>query len=346
MATEFVSVIAGGFEYSGWTRCSWSAAIDEACRSFQVDTTEIPGEFSFPPGTPITLLATGSLICNGYVNRYHSGGGAKRHRVNIAGRSKAQDFVDSSAVHPTGHAKDKTAGEFASELDKFGVGINAKVPLPKIPMQQLKQGERCFRCVERYLRSSGATLMGEPDGSISITNASVAQRAAGALIEGVNILEWSVDFDDQNRMSEYTVKGQNRHGSGAENLRIKEMANDGGVKRYRPRVIVHESDTDKSRARDRANHEKERCAGNGTKATVTVQGWRDDAGKLWTPNTIVFVQSPILMHLVQDMLIEKVDADQDDKSGTTAVLSLVDPRAHRGQGQNGKGSAGSWNEGF
>lgn len=346
MATEYVTVLAGGFAYAGWESCSWSAAINEACRSFQVDTTEMPGEFAFPPGTPIQLLATGSLVLDGYVNHYHSSGAAETHRVKITGRSRSQDFVDSSAVHPKGYAKDKSADEFARELDKFGVGITAKVPLPKIPMQQIKQGERCFRCVERYLRSHGATQMGEPDGSISITNASVATRAAGALIEGVNILEWSVDFDDQNRMSDYTVKGQRREGTGEENLRIKEEAKDSGVRRYRPRTIVHETDTDKGRARERAHHEKERCAGNGTRACITVQGWRDGGGKLWTPNSVVFVNSPILMHLVQDMLIERVDAEQDSKSGTTARLSLVDPRAYRGRGQNGAGSAGAWNAGM
>lgn len=346
MRSEVVTIIAGGMQYSAWEKCSWSAAINEACRSFQVDTTEHPGEFAFPPGTPLQLLATGNLVADGYVNHYHSSGAAKTHRVSIAGRSKAQDLADCSAVHPKGYAKDKTAVEFLRELDKYGVGVNEKIPLPKIPMQQIKQGERCLRCAERYLRSSGATLMGEADGSVSATNASVATRAGGALVEGVNILEWSVDFNDQERMSEYSVKGQNRHGTGAENLRIKEQARDSGVKRYRSRIIVHEGDTDKRRARERANHEKESCAGKALRASVTTQGWRDGSGQLWTPNTLIFVASPLLMHLVQDMLIEKIDADQDSKNGTTAKLSLVDPRAYRGRGQNGKGSSGAWNDGY
>lgn len=345
MSTEIVTVLAGGMTFSAWESCSWSAAIDEACRSFQVNTTERPGQFSFPPGTPLTLLATGSLVVTGYVNHYHSSGDAKSHKIKIAGRGKGQDFVDCSAIHPKGYGKDKTAEEFGRELDKYGVGITAKIPLPKIPMQQIKQGETCKGCVDRYLRPTGGTMMGEPDGSISITNASVATRAAGALIEGVNILEWSVDLNDQGRMSEYTVKGQRREGTGEENLRIKEQATDGGVKRYRSRLIVQETDTDKGRARERAKHEKERCAGNATRATVSVQGWRDGAGQLWTPNTIVFVASPTLMHLVQDMLIERVDAEQDSKSGTTAKLCLVDPRAYRGRGQNGAGSDPAWNAG-
>lgn len=347
MGTEIVTILAGGMEYSAWEKVKITAAINEACRSFSIETSERIGEWAFPPGTPITLLATGSLLLTGYVNNYRSSGGATAHNVHISGRSKGQDYVDCSATHKTGFGKDKTPGEFARELDHYGVGINEKIKLQKIPEQRIKQGEPCFNCTERYLRPQGGTMMGEPDGSISITNASVAKRAAGALVEGRNIKQWSVSFSDQSRFSEYTVKGQNRHGTGDENLRIKEQERDGGVKRYRSRLIVNETDTDKSRARERAKHEKESCAGNGTRGKVTVQGWRDDAGMLWAPNTIVFVHSPVLMHLVQDMLIERVEFSQDDKgSGTEAELSLVDPRAYRGKGQSGKGSDPAWNGGW
>lgn len=346
VGTEIVTLVAAGFEFSAWEHCHWTAAINEACRSFSVDTTERLGQYNFPQGTPVQLLATGTLVLDGYVNRYSSHGAAKAHNVNIGGRSKSQDWVDCSGVHPTGHAKNKSPVAFAQELDQYDVGINDELGLEPVEMQQLSQGETCFDCLERHLRPHGATQMGEADGSVSVTNASVAKRATGALVEGVNILEWSVDFGDQGRHQHYTIKGQNRHGHGAHNMRIKETAHDSGVRRNRHKIIVHETDTDQKRARNRAHHEKERCAGDGIRATVRVQGWRDDGGKLWTPNTIIFVGSPLLMHLEQDMLIEKVEGDQDSKSGTTTTLHLVDPRAYRGKGQNGKGSDANWNAGL
>lgn len=346
MGTEYVTVGAGGGSYSGWTKVQWTASLKEAVRTFHLETTERSGEWAFPTGTPIRILATGDLVLDGYVNQYHSSGAEKTHNVSIKGRGKGQDFVDCSGKHQTGYAKDKTPHQFAQELDHYGIGINLKVPLPTVPMQQLMQGETCFRCVERHLRPHGVTMMGEADGSISITNASVAQRAAGALVEGVNIKEWTVTLSDQDRHSEYTTKGQNRHGKGADSLRIKESETDSGVRRYRNRIIVHETDTDRKRAKSRSKHERDRAAGNGTKATITVQGWRDDGGQLWTPNTIVFVEGPMLLHLQQDMLIERVEAEQDDHGGTIAKLHLVDPRAHKGKGQSGKGSDTAWNAGW
>lgn len=347
MASEVVTVIAGGMNYRGWKKVQVVAAMNEAVRTFHVETTERPGQWAFPPGTPVQVMAGRSLLVNGFVNRYTTSGAKQTHNVSISGRGRGQDFVDCSGQHPTGYAKDKTPAQFAQELDLYGVGINVRIPLDVVPYQQLRQGETCFRCLERHLRPTGATIMGEPDGSMSITDASAAGRAAGALVEGDNILEWSVSLDDQDRFGEYTVKGQNRHGTDAEALRIKEKEFDRSVRRFRNRMIVNETDTDRGRARKRARHERDRSAGKGKRSTITVQGWRDAGGALWTPNTLVFIHGPTLLHLVQDMLIERVTFDQDDNRGTTAQIAIVDPRAYKGQGQNGKGTDPAWgNEGW
>ncbi len=346
MAAEVVTVVANGARYTGWKKVRVTAAINEAARTFDIETTEFPGQWAFPPGTPVQVFAGGDLLVNGYVNRYHTSGSEKTHQVKITGRGKGQDFVDCSGNHPTGNAQNKTPGDFAQEMDRYGVGINVRIPLDRVPMQQLMQGETCFRCIERHLRPQGATMMGEADGSISITDASVAQRAGGALVEGQNIKEWSLSLEDSDRHQEYTVKGQNRHGTGADNLRIKEQEMDSGVRRYRNRLIVNETDTDRTRARKRARHEKNRAAGKGKKSGITVVGWRDSGGALWTPNTIVFVHGPRLLHLNQDMLIERLTFEQDDQSGTKTRIEIVDPRAYRGQGQNGQGTDAAWNDGW
>nr|WP_150103207.1 hypothetical protein [Hyphomicrobium denitrificans] len=332
--------------YRAWSKVTLNAAINEACRKFNFESTERPGQFSFPPGTSVEILASSDLFLVGYVNAYSGNGDADTHQISVKGRSSSQDWVDCSAIHSTGYAEDKTPVEFAREFNPYGFSITDKIGLDSIPYQQIMQGETGFEYLERALRPQGATQMGTPDGGIEITNASVAERAAGALVEGVNIGPWSVDLTDGTRHSEYTIKGQNRHGHGDHNLRIKQQAQDGGVKRYRPKLIVHEGDCDNKRARNRANHEKERSAGACIKAQITTPSWRDGAGKLWTPNTLIFVSAPKLMHLEQDMLIENIILKQEeDGSGTRATLNLVDPRNYRGEGKSGKGSDASWNDG-
>lgn len=335
---EKISVLAGGHSYEEWEQVTVSYAINEATRSFTLRGTERPGQWRFPPGTPVTILANGEVVLVGYVNRYQPEGDARIHTVTISGRSKSQDFIDNSAVHETGFWENKTPEQIAQDLDRFGVGVKADVPLKPIPYWQLYQGESPWRTVDRALRPQGATQMGKADGSIAITNALAAARHSGALVEGYNIERFTGEITDDNRHSEYTVKGQQRTEHGPPAIQPWGWVMDGGVKRYRPKIVVNEGDTDKARAQARAKHEANRSAGLSIKATITTQGWRDDGGKLWEANAIVFVQSPILLKLVRPMLIEHVTLTQDNGGeGSLATLDLVDPRAYDGGGGGGGG---------
>ena len=331
---ELVTVVAGGAVYTGWTRVQVSAGIDQAAREFSIETTERVGEWKFPPGTPAQIFANGDLLVDGYVNAYEASGDDSSHSISIRGRGKGQDIVDSSAEHDTGHFENETPGEVLKKLDKFAVGITPKVPLAKVPYMQIMQGETVFQFGERYLRDQGATMMGMPDGSIDITNASVARPHFGILMEGRNIKSFQVSLTDAGRHSRYIVKGQNRLGTGTGSLRIKQEVRDSGVKRDRPRIIASELDTDDGRARKRADHEKERAAGKSISAAVQTQGFRDLAGELFAPNRLIYVHAPILMHLSMAMLIERVEFSQDG-SGSLTQLTLVDPRAYKGQKQSG-----------
>lgn len=342
---EFVTVVADGREFAGWEDVSIRYAMKEATRSFSLSTTEQVGQWNFPPGTKIEIYANADLVLKGYVNRYSPNGSKTAHSVTIEGRSTSQDLVDCAAVHPKGFEKDMDPAELGQKLDHFGVGVKADVPLRKEPYLQIYQGETAFQAIERYLRNQGAALKGEADGSVTATNASAAKRHKGILWEGANIIDYSADLSDDRRFSETTVKGQGRHGTKPEHLRIKETVLDEIVKRYRPRLIVAETDTDAARAKERATHEKERSASESVKANVTTQGWRDDAGELWDTNRLIYTYSPILMHLDQDMLIESVSLTQSKGAGSKAALSLVDPQGYKGAAQPHSGSDQAWSQG-
>ncbi len=331
MNEEYVTVLANGMVFDGFEQVRVTAAINEAVREFQIETTELPGEFKFPPGTAIEIRSNGDLLVKGYVNTYQTSGEAKSHQISIKGRGKGQDFVDSSAEHDTGNFEDKDAGEIAAALDRYGIGIKSKIKLDRVPYWQLAPGETAFQTIERILRQEGATMMGEADGSISIVNASVAEPHFGMLIEGQNIKSWQVSLTDGSKHSNYIVKGQNRRGTGSAALRIREEARDGTVRRNRQRVILSETDTTSAKAKKRAQHEKERAAGKSIKASVQVQGFRDIHGKIYQPNKTIYVYSPILMHLVREMLIERVEFSQHNRSGSLTQLTLVDPRAYKGK---------------
>ena len=351
---EFITVVAGGLQFSGWERVQVTAGLDQAARAFSLETSERIGEWKFPPGTPIAIFANGDLLVDGYVNAYEASADASSHRISIRGRSKSQDLVDSSAEHDTGHFENEDPAAALKKLDHYNVGVKAKIKLRPERYMQIIQGESPFAFAERYLRSQGASLMGKADGSVEVTNASVADSHFGILMEGQNIKTCQVSLTDGSRHSKYVVKGQSRHRTGAGALRIRQSSTDPGVRRRRTKIIPHEHDADIGSAQARADQEKERAAGRSVRGTVSVQGFRDMAGLLFEPNKLIYVHSPTLMHLTDTMLIERLTFSQDSKSGSITELGLVNPLAYKGK-RSGKGkpsaddefdggSAGEWND--
>jgi prophage tail gpP-like protein len=343
MGDEIVTVLAGGGLWTAWRSIKVRASFKEAARSFQLDAAVESGgattAWTFQAGTAIDILFGGDLACRGYVDRYQpSLGEHDTAEAAISGRSKSQDFIDSSAVHDTGQFKNQDPQEIGAALDQFGVGIATDQQLIKVPIYRITPGETAFRCIEKLCREQGVFVVGQADGSIMITKGG-QQRHAGMLAEGGNIKTIRADHNWAGRHSKVMVRGQAPYGHGPSALQVEGTASDSDVNRFRPVIVVHDGDTDTDRATKRAQTRRDREAGNSLKAEVTVQGFRDDGGTLWTPGNIIFVDSDFV-DVHQDMAIESVEFSQSRKGGSLSALSLVDPRALGGKGGGG-GSAGS-----
>jgi prophage tail gpP-like protein len=345
MQTEVVTVVADGQTWTAWERVTVRASFQSAARSFTIKAAAEPGgaatAWTFKAGTRIQILFSGSLACDGYVDRYQPKIGEHNlAEVTISGRSRSQDFIDSSAVHDTGQFTNKTPQEIGAELDKFGVGISTDEQLDKVPVYRITPGETAFRCIEKLCREQGVFPVGQADGSIKITKGGKTTHA-GSIVEGVNMKIGEADHNWAGRHSDVTVRGQRPIGHGSDNLQVEGTAQDGDLDRYRPVIVVHDGDTDNSRAKKRAQTRRDREAGNSLKASVTVQGCHDDGGTLWEPGGLIFLDS-VFLDVSQDMAIESMEISQDRKSGSLSVLSLVDPRALGGQGTKGGSAGGAW----
>ena len=147
-------------------------------------------------------------------------------------------------------------------------------------------------------------------------------------MRGENILSASAEDSTEDRFSEYIIKGQAK-GDDDNNGEVvtsqKANSKDGGVKRYRPLVIVSEDQGDIASFKKRAEFEASVRAGRARSASVTVQGWIH-AGAVLRPNQLVMVRDSWLK-LNREMLISEVDLTLDD-SGTRTELKLALPEAY------------------
>lgn len=329
---EIVTVEVGGQRYQSWKTVRVAASISDAARSFTLEVAAEAGAFetawTFRAGAEVKIYFNSDMVLHGYVDRYQPRIDGKNAEITITGRSKTADMIDSAAEKKGGRFEKKNIKQIAEELDKFrcGIEVGEGVELKEIPHYQIVPGETVFRALERMARSQGLALMGTAKGSLKITKGE-KKRHAGGIVEGENLLQGEADHNWSNRHSKYIVKGQRAIGSNAENLEIQAAVDDKELPRYRPTVIVVEEDTDKDRAKGRAETRAKRAAGNALKASVTLQGFRDDDGMVWEPNRLIWVESAFLQ-IQQDMLVESIAFSQDGTAGTKTTLQLVDPKAH------------------
>ncbi|CAM7735901.1 hypothetical protein KLPMMMO235B2_26355 [Klebsiella pneumoniae] len=97
--------------------------------------------------------------------------------------------------------------------------------------------------------------------------------------------------------------------------------------RYRKRIVIVESTLMASQQAQRAiDWEMNRRYGRSKQLSVTIDSWRDKAGKLWEPNTLIPVNIPTLKLPNTELLIADVTFMRDS-DGTHARLTLMPPEA-------------------
>lgn len=347
MDEEVFSISVGGTSYTAFEEISVTAAFDEAARSFSATIAAELGPQAtkavFAAQTPVTIRANDDLLLVGYVDKYSPSLTATSATIKISGRSKSQDAIDSSANHKTGRVEKKNPVEIAKEVaDGIDVEIETDQPLEKVDAYQLTPGETLFRCFEKLARRQGCTVTGTAAGGMKATKAGTKRHARG-IYEGRNLKAGDADHDTTNRHSSYTIRGQRAEGHGKGALEIEAKTKDSGINRHRPVIVIATDDITEKDAKKRVENRRDRAAGEGLTATITVQGVRDEAGKVWEPGHLVWVESPFLA-LAQDMLIKSASYSQG-ADGTLTRLSLCDPRAFGGKKGKGNKSGKAWDQG-
>jgi prophage tail gpP-like protein len=139
--------------------------------------------------------------------------------------------------------------------------------------------------------------------------------------------------------------GHTRRGNPKSLTEIHGAIGDPEITRYRPLVIVAEAQADDAIAEKRADWEIRRRKAEATKATIVVNGWRQqDGGGLWETNQMVSVKAPWL-ELERDLIIGEITYTYDDGGEKTSLsLTLPDaflpekvrkPKAAKGTGGGG-----------
>lgn len=321
-----------GVDYGGWTTASVRAGLQDISGQFQLTVTELwPMQAQareIRTGDRCVLTLAGETVISGYVDSVAVDYSAGSHSVRVAGRDATGDLVDCSAIYKSGEWRDATLDQIANDLcGPFGVKVSVETELgAPFKVFAIQEGESVFEALERAARHRGVLLITDRQGGLVLGKPS--QTHSGAVLElGVNILSARGENRQDQRFSEYLVKGQ-RAGDDNDYGEVvalpKASATDPGVKRYRPKVFIAEDQADQGTLEQRAKFEASINAARALIADVVVQGWTHE-GTLWVPNRLVTLRDPWL-RVDRDLLVADVEYSLNEQ-GTTATLSLTIPEA-------------------
>ncbi len=332
-----VALLVAGQAYLGWTALTIELGIDRLIGSFSLELASrdrtAAQDWAVAAGDDCQIVLGGKALITGYVDSVSRGLEAEQHTLTVAGRDKACDLVDCAALNKPGSWRNVTLEKIAGELAApFGVSIQftsgSGKPLARFALQQ---GETAWAAIERAARYRGLIAFSDGQGGIKIGNPDSGIRS-GRIAEGNNLLSITAEVDHSQRFSQYVVKGQSsgtddRHGKVV--AQIKGEANDAGVTRYRPMMVIGEEQSDAASLKKRANWEATVRAARAEKATVSVPGWfagdGSANGPVWEPGARADCDAPSVK-ISGDRLIESLRLSRDDQ-GTRTELVLVAPAA-------------------
>ena len=323
-----------GTAFAGWKEVTVRRSIETLVGTFDFGATErYPGPLpqrKMLPGQSCTVELEDEVVITGWIDSVAPAYDADNHSVRVRGRDRAADLVDCSALHKPGEWTEIRMERLAGILAKpFGVTVKADVSTgDRFRKFTLQKGETAWEAIERMARQRGVLVVSDGEGGLLITRAGLSLEGATLKTGGVpRILSGSATYSDVDRFSEYHTRAQ---ASGTDDFfgtavaQVSAIARDPNVSRYRPLIVMAEEQPGPGKVQERATWEASSRAGRSRRATLTVQGWKAQAG-VWQPNRRVQVDDELL-GIQREMLIVAVEHTLGER-GTRTTLELARPEA-------------------
>jgi prophage tail gpP-like protein len=336
-----------GTAYEFFTDIAVNLRMDALCREFSFGTTRVAGKgLPFKGGESCRVIDDSETVLTGFIERVDIDYSASSHSIQVAGRDKPADIVDST-LRSTSDFLPPITLKRAAELAIKDIGSDIKVvdlasPEPfktTIDMVTPEPGEGVFEFLEKLAKKRKVLLTSDADGNLVIARAG-DERSAGAIqnIAGAddnNVLSSSISYDTTARYYRYTFTSSlNLVALAKAGLVIpKDIINqrgyaiDAAVRRSRQLALQPESALAAKDTTARAEWEANVRQSRGKLYSCVVQGFREvPGGNLWSINKLVRVKDEFA-DIEGDMRISAVAFSLSENGGSTTTLTCMPPNA-------------------
>lgn len=347
-----VSLHINGKKYSGWEEVTINRGYDVVASGFSFSASDkivnskaaalIKQIEDFPinEGDSFKILMNGNIqITQGWIDTISPAFDGESHTLSVSGRSVGCDLVDCSADYSPGEWKNITFINLVKMLCKpYGItDITSEVKSDLLlPLVRVQHGESNWDLIERMQKKLGVAVNDNYRGGLVIREPTRIHRADVALVQGKNIKAGSGSRSQNERFSQYKVKGQmfgdDLLGADVAATSIESTVFDRNIKRYRPKVILAEGSFTNERAKVRAAFEMNTAAGKSNPLSITVRGWIQNPNvknpREWQPNLLVKVYSPWLRCDGRELMISRVSLKKNE-AGEISTLDILPLEAFR-----------------
>lgn len=357
---DVVTLEVGGLDFTGWQDVRITRGVEVFPSSFMLRLTErlpdLDKAFPIAPGERCRVKLGNDVVITGFIDDYRAYVTAQGHEVTVVGRSATEDLVDCAAGVTAGHERDghmtfaaPTLLQLAQDLCKpFGITVTEPdgegAPIVStadgIPQFTIPLNSTVFEQLEVRARWLQMLVLDGTDGNLVLAKAGTRKAASGFTLPG-NVLDARVSFSKQDRYTVYlpayftvdtafavsvadTGVSGNFLATVPDSAAFSEQPRWDGEPRYRPRFVVSEQFVAGiNLAEARTKWQKSRDFGRSQAVVTTVATWRDDAGVLWTPNTLAPVDMPVLKLAKLEWLITEVTYIRGLGTGTRTQVKLM-----------------------
>lgn len=357
MAGNTIELYVGNKIYTGWTEITVTRSIEEVSGQFQLGLTRTRADKDVPlkEGQPCRVDINGQVIISGYIDSMDRTIDAETRTIIAEGRDKTGDLVDCAARYKSGQWRSATLETIARDLcQPFGVGVvwavSTEAAEKPFRVWKVEPGETVFDNLARAARHRGVMVNSNATGDLVFTTAGTERIET--LRFGENIKYINIRSSWSERFSDYIVLGSSTAGglwgdeqTAQQSSRVRVDMTDTEITRYRPTVIIADSNQRADESRTRADWERRRAMAHGQPVTVEVVDWLTRDKTLWMPNRLVVLDVPDEGYAERELLIVQMELSLTNDGGTTTRLTLMpaagfdEPAQKEG---NANGNGGLW----
>ena len=340
-----------GTPYENFTSASAELRLDALSSTFSFTTASTKNSpLPFTGGEPCRVLVDGQAVVTGFIEIVSGSHDANTHTINIQGRSKTGDLLDSSITKLSDLGQTITLKSIIEKvMENIGLTgisvIDEANPDPFNAAEDLtaiESGDNAFEVLEALARKRHVLLTTNTDGNVVISQSPGGD--SGGLLQNIidaddnNILAASYSYDRTGRFNIYKMDSQlslsplNNAGTTSNSSIVSQtgLIPDIEIRKGRQLVLVSEGGFSNTQNDDRAIWEANIRRARGKVYSCTVPGYRPDPDSafLWNVNELVHVEDNFAK-ISARMLINAVAFGFDLQNGKTTTLSMIEKNAYQ-----------------